>query len=110
MIRFNNKSKIRQMNKLSVVVITFNEEKNIGRCLDSVRTVADEIIVLDSFSTDSTVAIAAQKGAIVKQQSFSGYIRQKNKAIELALYEYVLLLDADEAVSDELAAEFLLIH
>ncbi len=92
------------MNKLSVVVITFNEEKNIGRCIDSVSSVADEVIVLDSFSTDNTVAIAAQKGAIVKQQSFSGYIRQKNKALELAEHDYVLLLDADEAVSDELAA------
>jgi glycosyltransferase involved in cell wall biosynthesis len=92
------------MNKLSVVVITFNEEKNIGRCIDSAKTVADEIIVLDSYSTDNTVAIATAKGAIVRQQSFSGYIRQKNKAIELALYDYVLLLDADEALSDELAA------
>ncbi|GAB2831667.1 glycosyltransferase family 2 protein [Ferruginibacter profundus] len=91
------------MNKLSVVVITFNEEKNIGRCLDSVKAVADEIIVLDSFSTDTTVHIALQKGAVIHQQSFAGYIQQKNKAIKLAAYNSVLLLDADEALSDQLA-------
>lgn len=91
------------MNKLSVVIITFNEEKNIGRCIDSVKTVADEVIVLDSFSTDTTVAIAQQKGAVVHQQTFNGYIQQKNKAIKLASNDYVLLLDADEALSDELA-------
>ncbi|MGG9964233.1 glycosyltransferase family 2 protein [Ferruginibacter sp. SUN106] len=91
------------MNKLSVVVITFNEEKNIGRCLDSVKPVADEIIVLDSFSTDTTVSIALQKGAVIHQQSFAGYIQQKNKAIKLASNNNVLLLDADEALSDELA-------
>ncbi len=96
------------MNKLSVVIITFNEEKNIGRCIDSVRTVADEIIILDSFSTDSTVAIALHKGAVVQQQSFSGYIRQKNKALHLASHDYVLLLDADEALSDELAASIMI--
>jgi glycosyltransferase involved in cell wall biosynthesis len=92
------------MNKISVVVITFNEEKNIGRCLDSVKSVADEIIVLDSFSTDATVYIALQKGAVIHQQSFAGYIQQKNKAIKLASNNNVLLLDADEALSDELTA------
>jgi len=92
------------MNKVSVVVITFNEEKNIGRCLDSVKSVADEIIVLDSYSTDATVAIALQKGALIHQQSFAGYIQQKNKAIKLASNNNVLLLDADEALSEELAA------
>ena len=97
------------MNKLSVVIITFNEEKNIGRCLDSVKSVADEIIVLDSFSTDTTVAIALQKGAVIHQQSFAGYIQQKNKAIKLATNNTVLLLDADEALSDELAASIAIV-
>lgn len=92
------------MNKLSVVIITFNEEKNIDRCIDSVKLIADEVIVLDSFSTDATIYIASKKGAIIHQQTFNGYINQKNKAIKLATNNYVLSLDADEAVSDELAA------
>lgn len=91
------------MNKISVVIVSFNEEENIGRCIDSVRWVADEIIVLDSYSTDATVAIARQKGAIVQQESFTGYIQQKNKALPLTKYNYVLNLDADEALSIELA-------
>ena len=90
------------MKYLSAVVITYNEEENIGRCIDSLWRVADEIIVLDSFSTDNTVAIARHKGAIVKQDKFSGYIEQKNKALQLAKYDYVLSLDADEALSAEL--------
>jgi len=91
------------MNKLSVVIITLNEANNIARCIDSVKTIADEIIVLDSFSTDGTAAIALQKGAIVHQQGFAGYIQQKNKAIKLASNNYVFSIDADEALSDELA-------
>ncbi len=58
------------MNLLSAVIVTWNEEKNIGRCLDSLNLVADEIILLDSFSNDNTVAIAAQKGAEVVQSTF----------------------------------------
>ena len=90
------------MNLLSAVIITWNEEKNIGRCLDSLNRVADEIILLDSFSNDNTVAIAAQKGAEVVQSTFSGYIEQKNKALQLARNDYVLSLDADEVLSPEL--------
>ncbi|MEP6673917.1 MAG: glycosyltransferase family 2 protein [Ferruginibacter sp.] len=92
------------MKGLSVIIITLNEEKNIGRCIDSVKAVADEIILLDSFSTDQTVAIAREKGAVVVQQNFNGYIHQKNKALQLAGYDYVLSMDADEALSKELAA------
>lgn len=92
------------MNRLSVVIITFNESGNIGRCIDSVKTVADEVIVLDSFSTDNTAAIAVQKGAQVFQQAFNGYIHQKNRAIQLASNNLVLSLDADEALSEILAA------
>jgi glycosyl transferase family 2 len=87
------------MEKLSVVIICFNEEKNIGRCIDSVKAVADEILILDSHSTDHTVAIAVSKGAIVKQEDFKGFIQKKNKAVELASYDYVLSLDADETLS-----------
>lgn len=90
------------MKALSALVITYNEEKNIGRCIDSLWRVADEVIVLDSFSTDNTVTIARQKGAIIKQSKFYGYVEQKNKALQLATYDYVLSLDADEALSPEL--------
>lgn len=95
------------MQALSVVVISYNEEKIIGRCLDSVSRIADEVIVVDSYSEDGTVAIAESKGAIVKQSAFDGYINQKNKAINLASHNMVLLLDADEAVSEELADSIL---
>jgi glycosyltransferase involved in cell wall biosynthesis len=86
------------MEKLSVVVISYNEEKNIGRCIDSVKEIADEIILLDSYSTDRTVAIAESKGAVVIQEHFKGYIQQKNRAVELASHNFVLSLDADEAL------------
>lgn len=88
------------MDQLSAVIITFNEEHNIGRCIDSVKHVADEIIILDSFSTDKTIEIARGKGAIVKQQVFAGYIEQKNAALGLANFHFVLSLDADEALDD----------
>src|SRR2546421_6630560 len=95
------------MGKLSAVIITFNEEKNIGRCIDSVRKIADEIIVLDSFSSDQTVAIARKKGAIVHQEKFTGYIEQKNKALDHSTHPYVLCLDADEAIDEELEQEII---
>ncbi len=90
------------MEQLSVVIITYNEEKNIGRCIDSVKEIADEIVVLDSFSSDDTVTIARNKGARVVQQRFAGYVAQKNKAAELAKFDYILSLDADEALSTTL--------
>ena len=62
------------------------------------KGIADEIIILDSYSTDLTVAIAEQKGATVIQEIFKGYIQQKNRAIDLASHSYVLSLDADEAL------------
>jgi glycosyltransferase involved in cell wall biosynthesis len=95
------------MEKLSVVIICFNEEKNIGHCIDSVAGVADEILILDSYSTDQTVAIAQSKGAIVKQEAFKGFIEKKNKAIELASHDYVLSLDADETLNALLASSIL---
>ncbi|PWT78922.1 MAG: glycosyltransferase family 2 protein [Bacteroidetes bacterium] len=90
------------MEKLSVVIITFNEEHAIGRCIDSVKSIADEIIVLDSYSTDRTVEIAIEKGARVTRQKFAGYIEQKNDALALASFPFVLSLDADEAVDEQL--------
>ena len=95
------------MHALSVVIITYNEEKSIKRCIESVRNVADEIIVIDSFSDDKTMEIAVSMGAVVKQSVFVGYISQKNKAISMASHNYVLLLDADEMLSDELSRSIL---
>lgn len=95
------------MPKLSVVIITFNEEKNITRCLQSVKNIADEIIVLDSHSMDATVSIAESLGATVCMQPFLGYTEQKNKAIEKASFDWVLSLDADEALSPRLEQSIL---
>lgn len=88
--------------KLSVAVITLNEEKNLSRCLESVQGLADEVVVLDSGSTDNTVAIARRFGAVVVTEAFAGHIEQKNKAIGLCNHPWVLSLDADEALSPEL--------
>lgn len=94
---------------LSVVIITFNEEANIGRTLASVQPlVADgkgEIIVVDSGSTDRTVEIAKSFSAKVFVEEWKGYAAQKNSAIDKAACEYILSLDADEEVSLELADE-----
>ena len=95
------------MHPLSVVIITFNEEQNIERCIKSVKEVADEIIVLDSFSTDQTVIISRSLGAVIYQEIFRGYIGQKNLAIQLASHNYVLSLDADETLDEKLAASIL---
>lgn len=90
------------MQKLSVVIITFNEELNIGKCIDSVAPVADEVIVLDSFSTDKTKDIAEAKGAKFFQHIFDGHIQQKNRVITYAQHPFVLSIDADEQLSPEL--------
>jgi glycosyltransferase involved in cell wall biosynthesis len=90
------------MQTLSVVIITLNEEQNIGRCIDSVKEIADEIIVLDSFSADNTENIVKQKGGKFYQQIFEGYGAQRNAASALASNDYILFLDADEFLSDAL--------
>jgi glycosyltransferase involved in cell wall biosynthesis len=95
------------MPELSVVIITFNEERNIARCIDAVRDLADDIVVVDSFSTDKTIEIAEAKGARVVSHSFPGHIEQKNWAITQAKYPFILSLDADEVVSDELKKSIL---
>lgn len=87
---------------LSVVVITFNEEANIARCLEAAQAVADELVVVDSFSTDRTVEICRQHGARVVQHAFEGYVEQKNYATAQARFEHVLQLDADEVLTAEL--------
>jgi glycosyltransferase involved in cell wall biosynthesis len=87
---------------LSVVIITFNEEANIARCLRALGDVADEVLVVDSFSTDSTVAICQAHGVRVVQNTFAGYVEQKNFATDQARFDHVLQLDADEVLTDEL--------
>jgi glycosyltransferase involved in cell wall biosynthesis len=95
------------MHPLSAVIITFNEEASIGRCIQSLKKVADEIIVLDSYSTDNTVTIARELGAVVYFEKFRGYIGQKNLAMQLASHNYILSLDADEALNDDLVYSIL---
>jgi glycosyltransferase involved in cell wall biosynthesis len=90
------------MEKLSVAIITLNEERNIARCLASVVNIADEIIIIDSFSTDKTKVICAQFGAIFEPHTFEGYIQQKQYALTRCSHRFVLSLDADEALSDTL--------
>ena len=91
------------MTGLSVVIITFNEEKNIGRCIDSVKNLADEIIVVDSLSTDNTKSICLSKGAKFIEHKFEGFTSQKNFAVGQATHSHILALDADEYLSPELA-------
>lgn len=88
--------------QLSVVVITRNEEHNLGRCLASVQAIADDIVVVDSFSTDGTGKVAAAHGARFVQHAFEGHIEQKNWAITQARHPWVLSLDADEALGETL--------
>ena len=95
------------MIKISVVIITFNEERNIGRCIDSVRKVADEIVVVDSYSKDRTKEICLEKGVRFIENAFGGHIQQKNFALSHASYDYVLSLDADEALSEKLEKSIL---
>ena len=92
------------MAKLSVILITKNEAANIRDCLDSVAW-ADEIIVVDSGSTDDTVAICKELGAQVYVQDWPGFGIQKNRALGYARNDWVLSLDADERVTAELHAE-----
>jgi glycosyltransferase involved in cell wall biosynthesis len=90
--------------KLSAVVITQNEEKNVERCLRSLRF-ADEIVVVDALSEDRTVEIAKRLGARVVSQEWAGFAAQKQFAIEQAAGDWILLVDADEEVSTALADE-----
>jgi glycosyltransferase involved in cell wall biosynthesis len=91
--------------RLSVAVITLNEERNLGRTLESVRALADEIVVVDCGSTDHTREIARSFGAQVFVKEWKGYAAQKNSAIEKCAGDWVLSLDADETVEPRLAQE-----
>lgn len=95
------------MSKISAAIITFNEEKNIERCIKSLFGVVDEIIIVDSGSEDKTQEIASSLGAKVIVNSFEGHIQQKNFAITQTQNDWVISLDADEALSDELKKSIL---
>ena len=88
--------------KLSAVIITFNEERNIQRCIESLLPVADEIIVVDSFSTDRTEEICKLYSIKFFQNVFEGHIEQKNIALLKANHDWILSIDADEALSETL--------
>lgn len=88
--------------KISLVVIAFNEEQKIAQCINSALDVVDEVLVIDSYSKDRTVQIAQELGARVIQNTFEGHIQQKNFALSQAEHDYILSLDADEALSEEL--------
>lgn len=96
------------MNKISASIITYNEEEHIIKCIQSVAKVADEIVVLDSNSTDNTVALAEKYGARVFQRKFVGFTEQKNAAVSHCNYNFILSLDADEELSEELIRAILL--
>jgi glycosyltransferase involved in cell wall biosynthesis len=95
------------MKPLSVVIITFNEEKNIERCLKSITDIADEIVVVDSLSTDRTKEICEKYNATFIQQPFLGYIEQKNFAFSKASHDFVLSMDADECLNETLTKHIL---
>lgn len=90
------------MNKISVVLITMNEARNIERCLQSVVPIADEIVVVDSFSEDDTEAICARYNVRFVSHAWEGYTGSKNFADSLATHELILSIDGDEALSETL--------
>src|SRR5690349_9606145 len=92
---------------LSILVMTYNEAAYIEQCLKSVQGIGDEILVLDSHSTDDTVMLARKMGARVEQHPFDYYAEQRRRLIRLATHDWILMLDADEYLSDELRASIL---
>jgi glycosyltransferase involved in cell wall biosynthesis len=89
----------------SVCIIACNEERNLGRCLDSVAFADEIVVVVDTRSADATESIARARGAKVVVHPYAGNVAQKNVALDLATQEWVVALDADEALSPELARE-----
>lgn len=90
--------------KISATIITFNEQRNIARAIESLRCF-DEVVVVDSGSVDRTVEIASRLGARVIEHPWEGFARQKNFAAEQACYDWIFSIDADESLSEALEAE-----
>ncbi|MDR0763461.1 MAG: glycosyltransferase family 2 protein [Bacteroidales bacterium] len=95
------------MQKISAIIITFNEERCVLRCLQSLEGVADEIVIVDSFSTDKTREICERYGVRFFEHVFEGYIDQKNWAVGKTTHHAILCLDADEVLSEELRKSIL---
>lgn len=94
------------MNRISVVLAVYNEEENLRSCLNSVKNLAWEIVIVDGGSQDKTLDIAKEfKAKIIKVKNLSNFHINKNKAIDLATGDWILQLDADEVVTEELAKE-----
>jgi glycosyltransferase involved in cell wall biosynthesis len=94
--------------RITATIVTLNEERNIARAIESLRC-ADEVVVVDSGSTDRTREMAAQLGARVIEEPWRGYARQKNFAAGVAENEWILSIDADESITKELEAEILIL-
>ncbi len=90
---------------LSVILLTHNEEKHVRDCIESVRAFADEIIVLDDFSTNRVPDIARECGARVEQRQLDNFPNQRNHALDLARGEWIFFIDADERATPALGAE-----
>lgn len=95
------------MESISAVIITHNEEVNLPNCLNSLQAFADEIIVVDSFSTDSTPELCKKRGLGFYQKAWTGYSDAKNYGNSLATGSFIFSIDADEVVSEELRASIL---
>jgi len=93
--------------KISATIIVFNEAKNLKACLNTLKNIVDEIILVDSFSTDKTVAIARQFNCSIFKNKFTNYRDQKNFADSKANFNWILNIDADERLSDELQKSIL---
>lgn len=90
------------MGKVSGLVITYNEGVNLPRCLDSLWSVVDEVVVVDSFSEDNTREVCESRNVRFYQREYLGQVAQKQFALSLATYDYVLSLDGDEALDERL--------
>jgi glycosyltransferase involved in cell wall biosynthesis len=95
------------MSEISAVIITFNEERNIARCIESLLPVMDEIIIIDSFSTDNTKEICSAYPVKFIENNWLGYSQTKNFGNSLATFNYIFSIDADEALSESLQQEIL---
>jgi glycosyltransferase involved in cell wall biosynthesis len=93
--------------QVSAVIITYNEERNIERCILSLKEIVDEIVVVDSFSSDRTKELCLKHNTRFLEHAFEGHIEQKNWAKKQASFDYVLSLDADEALDENLQASIL---
>jgi glycosyltransferase involved in cell wall biosynthesis len=95
------------MIQLSAVIITFNEEQRIADCIRSLSDIADEVLVLDSNSTDRTAEICRELGVLLYSKPFEGYSIAKNYANQLAKYDFIISLDADEIISSALREQII---